>query len=125
MVEKREAAAAAEAEAAAKKQKDSRDALFYQLENANTEIRDLEEETTLIKSKAQRLEVLTRKNNARIDEARELKKNREKALTREKKKRVSSLPDGAKSAYSSFPGAKESEFTKLQRERPDIRIEEE
>ena len=116
MVEKREAAAAAEAEAAAKKQKDSRDALFYQLENANAEIRDLEEETTLIKSKAQRLEVLTRKNNARIDEARELKKNREKALTREKKKRVSSLPNGAKSAYSSFPGAKESEFTKLQRE---------
>ena len=118
-IKEREIKAQLEATKIAKKKYDARVAIMQQVEDARFQIQTIEEETTLIKSKAQRLEALTKKNNAQIEEAQETKKNREKALRRQKKVRGSSLPEGAKSAYSSFAGSKESEFTKLQREYDD------
>ena len=118
-IKEREIKAKLEATKIAQKNYDARVATMKQVEDARSQIQAIEEETTLIKSKAQRLETLTKKNNALIEEAQETKRNREKALKRQKKVRASSLPEGAKSAYSSFAGSKESEFTKLQREYDD------
>ncbi|MBT4987868.1 MAG: hypothetical protein HOM87_08705, partial [Proteobacteria bacterium] len=90
--------------------------LMEQINNLTAEIRNVREEASLLKSKSQRLETSTKKNAALLQKALDRREEREINMQREKKVRTSALPKGARSSLTKFAEARESDFTKLQRE---------